>query len=236
MVNRFVYYFGNGHADGGQADRALLGSKGANLAEMTYLGLPVPPGFVVTTDACRSFRETGTLPDGLVAEVTHALHGLERRMAQRLGDPDAPLLLSVRSGAPSRAAGLHAGTAEGISPGGASAQRACRRCTTPDCRPHPRCRSASLTTGGLRPPESRSTAPARARSTWASEPRRRVSAPRRRPPGRASASPGPCRNSGPDGSVDARRRSTATDPAAAERADLLQRLHKARFDLVERWT
>jgi pyruvate,orthophosphate dikinase len=53
MPNRFVYYFGNGHADGGREDKALLGGKGANLAEMTRIGIPVPPGFTITTEVCR---------------------------------------------------------------------------------------------------------------------------------------------------------------------------------------
>ncbi|MDP9435066.1 MAG: pyruvate, phosphate dikinase [Actinomycetota bacterium] len=76
----------------------LLGGKGANLAEMTNLGLPVPPGFVVTTEACTTYLRTGDLPEGLEAEVTEHLLALEQAMGKRLGDPDDPLLVSVRSG------------------------------------------------------------------------------------------------------------------------------------------
>ncbi|MFF3612017.1 pyruvate, phosphate dikinase [Streptomyces sp. NPDC002580] len=92
---RYVYDFAEGRRD--MAD--LLGGKGANLAEMTRLGLPVPPGFTVTTEACRAFFTTGTEPDGLTREVTEHLEALERAAGRRLGQPDDPLLLSVRSGA-----------------------------------------------------------------------------------------------------------------------------------------
>jgi pyruvate, orthophosphate dikinase len=77
----------------------LLGGKGANLAEMTRLGLPVPPGFTITTEACRAFLATGREPDELEAEVDAHLRALEDRRGRRLGDPDDPLLVSVRSGA-----------------------------------------------------------------------------------------------------------------------------------------
>ncbi|MFF4537123.1 pyruvate, phosphate dikinase [Streptomyces aureus] len=92
---RFVYDF----AEGSRDLAGLLGGKGANLAEMTRLGLPVPPGFTVTTDACRAFLATGTEPDGLMREVSDHLTALERAAGRRLGQPDDPLLLSVRSGA-----------------------------------------------------------------------------------------------------------------------------------------
>ena len=82
------------------ADRALLGNKGAGLVRMQASGLRVPPAFVITTDACRSFLATGVLPEGLLDEVDAALAALEERRGLRLGDPDVPLLLSVRSGAP----------------------------------------------------------------------------------------------------------------------------------------
>jgi pyruvate,orthophosphate dikinase len=81
------------------AARALLGGKGANLAEMTELGLPVPPGFTVTTDACRAFLTAGEWPAGLWEEEVSALHELETRAAKRFGDPANPLLVSCRSGA-----------------------------------------------------------------------------------------------------------------------------------------
>lgn len=92
---RWIRRFEEGSAD----DRALLGGKGANLAEMTRMGLPVPPGFVVTTDACRAYLDAdGTLPDGLLDEVRTAVAELEVVTGLRFGDPAAPLLLSVRSG------------------------------------------------------------------------------------------------------------------------------------------
>ncbi|MGZ3478735.1 MAG: pyruvate, phosphate dikinase [Myxococcaceae bacterium] len=79
--------------------KALLGGKGANLAEMTRLGLPVPPGFTVTTEACRAFLKSGNWPRGLWEEEVAALHDLESRTGKRLGDPANPLLVSCRSGA-----------------------------------------------------------------------------------------------------------------------------------------
>ncbi len=93
---RFVVPFG----DGSREQRALLGGKGANLAEMTRIGLPVPPGFIVTTDACRSYLDLGEVPGTLYDQVEQALADLERDSGRGLGDPDAPLLVSVRSGAP----------------------------------------------------------------------------------------------------------------------------------------
>ncbi|MEU5204543.1 pyruvate, phosphate dikinase [Streptomyces pseudogriseolus] len=92
---RYVYAFTEGDRD--MAD--LLGGKGANLAEMTRLGLPVPPGFTVTTEACRTFLTTGSEPVGLAREISDRLAGLEEAAGRCLGQPDDPLLLSVRSGA-----------------------------------------------------------------------------------------------------------------------------------------
>ncbi|WP_432118532.1 pyruvate, phosphate dikinase [Streptomyces sp. bgisy032] len=91
----YVYTF----AEGGRDMAGLLGGKGAGLAEMTRLGLPVPPGFTVTTEACRTYLETGQEPPGLGAAVASALADLERAMGRRLGRADDPLLVSVRSGA-----------------------------------------------------------------------------------------------------------------------------------------
>ena len=91
----YVYDF----ADGGKEMKDLLGGKGANLAEMTRLGLPVPPGFTITTEACRAYRSAGREPEDLRAEVDSHLLRLETAMGKRLGDSSAPLLLSVRSGA-----------------------------------------------------------------------------------------------------------------------------------------
>jgi pyruvate, orthophosphate dikinase len=92
---KFVYDFAEGNKD----MKDLLGGKGANLAEMTNLGLPVPPGFTITADACRAYLETGEEPDGLAEEVGTHLEALEKAMGKRLGDPEDPLLVSVRSGA-----------------------------------------------------------------------------------------------------------------------------------------
>ena len=93
---RYVYAF----EDGSKEQKYLLGGKGANLAEMTNLGLPVPPGFTITTDACKAYMAAGDqIPDGLMDEVATALATLEGKMNKRLGDPSDPLLVSVRSGA-----------------------------------------------------------------------------------------------------------------------------------------
>ncbi|SBT40218.1 pyruvate, phosphate dikinase [Micromonospora narathiwatensis] len=91
---RYVYDFIEG--DRSRAD--LLGGKGANLAEMTRLGLPVPPGFTISTDACRAHLATGSPPAGLFDEVNTHLREIEARLDRRLGDPHDPLLLAVRSG------------------------------------------------------------------------------------------------------------------------------------------
>ena len=95
MSKKYVYLFHEGHRD----QKELLGGKGANLAEMTTLGLPVPPGFVITTEACTTYLESGDVPPELAAEVSGHLAALEAQMGKRLGDPDDPLLVSVRSGA-----------------------------------------------------------------------------------------------------------------------------------------
>ncbi|MFE3457453.1 pyruvate, phosphate dikinase [Nocardiopsis aegyptia] len=92
---KYVYNFTEGSKD----QKDLLGGKGANLAEMTNLGLPVPPGFTITTKACRHYLENGSVPAGLDAEIEANLEELEKAMGRRLGQPDDPLLVSVRSGA-----------------------------------------------------------------------------------------------------------------------------------------
>jgi len=94
-VPKLVYDFTEGNKD----LKDLLGGKGANLAEMTNLGLPVPPGFIITTDACRYYLEQGSVPDSLAGEVTGHLSQLEQKMGRKLGDHADPLLVSVRSGA-----------------------------------------------------------------------------------------------------------------------------------------
>jgi pyruvate,orthophosphate dikinase len=87
--------------EGSKEQKYLLGGKGANLAEMTKLGLPVPPGFTITTDACKAYMAAGDIvPAGLMDEVADARHALEAKMGKHLGDADDPLLVSVRSGAP----------------------------------------------------------------------------------------------------------------------------------------
>jgi pyruvate,orthophosphate dikinase len=94
-VQKLVFEFSEGDKD----QKDLLGGKGANLAEMTRLGLPVPPGFTITTEACRTYLESGRQPDALRVQVTMALRGLEDHVGRRLGDTVDPLLVSVRSGA-----------------------------------------------------------------------------------------------------------------------------------------
>jgi pyruvate,orthophosphate dikinase len=94
-VTKYVYDFSEGSRD----MKDLLGGKGANLAEMTNLGLPVPPGFVISTEACTAYLESGEVPAALSAEVSDHLARLEDAMGKRLGDADDPLLVSVRSGA-----------------------------------------------------------------------------------------------------------------------------------------
>jgi pyruvate,orthophosphate dikinase len=96
---KWVYTFGDGEAEGSAAMRDLLGGKGANLAEMASLGLPVPPGFSITTEVCTAYYENGqTFPDGLREEVEAALGHVARLTGKGFGDPGNPLLVSVRSG------------------------------------------------------------------------------------------------------------------------------------------
>ena len=94
-TDRHVFDF----AEGSMAEKDLLGGKGANLAEMTRMGLPVPPGFTIATTACREYLDNGDLPAGVAEEITAHLGRLERTMGRGLGDPADPLLISVRSGA-----------------------------------------------------------------------------------------------------------------------------------------
>ena len=127
-MTKTLYRFGNGTADGRASDKALLGGKGANLAEMASLGLPVPPGFTITTDVCRTWMEHGSkLPDelraSLRAEVEQAMAALATATGTQFGEPANPLLVSVRSGAPASMPGmmdtilnlgLNEATAEGL--------------------------------------------------------------------------------------------------------------------------
>ena len=97
---KFVYFFGSGKAEGGADMKSLLGGKGANLAEMTNLGIPVPPGFTISTEVCDLFyKNNRKYPAGVDKEVEENLKRLEKLMGKTLGDPKDPLLVSVRSGA-----------------------------------------------------------------------------------------------------------------------------------------
>ena len=122
-MTKLVYSFGDGRAEGSAEMKALLGGKGANLAEMCNLGLPVPPGFTITTEVCADFAADGRYPGALNAAVEDALSRIEETVGAGLADPANPLLLSVRSGA--RASmpgmmdtvlnlGLNEATAEGL--------------------------------------------------------------------------------------------------------------------------
>ncbi|HEX5133045.1 MAG TPA: PEP/pyruvate-binding domain-containing protein, partial [Candidatus Krumholzibacteria bacterium] len=97
---KYVYHFGPGGAESGSHAKELLGGKGANIAEMTNLGIPVPPGFTITTAVCAAYMEAGgKYPDGLHDEVAEHLRRLEEETGKTFGGGDSPLLLSVRSGA-----------------------------------------------------------------------------------------------------------------------------------------
>jgi pyruvate,orthophosphate dikinase len=98
--DRLVFFFGNGAADGAKEMKRLLGGKGANLAEMTNLGVPVPPGFTIATSVCVEYLTSGTFPQALREEVARNLERLEECTGRRFGDTTNPLLVSVRSGAP----------------------------------------------------------------------------------------------------------------------------------------
>src|SRR5215217_2178865 len=97
---RSVYFFGNGKADGTREMKAVLGGKGANLAEMVNLGVPVPPGFTIACGVCVAYLRDGSLPPTLRDEVAANLRRLEEVTSKGFGDPANPLLVSVRSGAP----------------------------------------------------------------------------------------------------------------------------------------
>ncbi len=100
MATKYVYFFGEGKAEGSTKMKNLLGGKGANLAEMTNVGVPVPPGFTISTEVCEYYSDHGkTYPDSLNKEVADNLQRLEKMMGKTLGDADDPLLVSVRSGA-----------------------------------------------------------------------------------------------------------------------------------------
>ncbi|NLI82191.1 MAG: pyruvate, phosphate dikinase [Deltaproteobacteria bacterium] len=107
MAPKYVYFFGGGSAEGNAQMKGLLGGKGANLAEMASLGIPVPPGFTITTEVCKRYYESnGDYPSELKGQVEEALHTLEEMMGRKFGDPDNPLLVSVRSGAAASMPGM----------------------------------------------------------------------------------------------------------------------------------
>jgi pyruvate,orthophosphate dikinase len=100
MATKFVYFFGDGKAEGNAGLRDTLGGKGANIAEMTNLKIPVPPGFTISTETCRYFMTSNQIyPEGLREEVDQHLSRVENIMGSKFGDGENPLLLSVRSGA-----------------------------------------------------------------------------------------------------------------------------------------
>src|SRR5437868_15263129 len=97
-TSRYVYYFGDGHADGTGAMKALLGGKGANLHEMTRIGLPVPPGFTINTEVCSYFYDHNrAYPPQLEAQVAAAMAKVETSTGKKFGDRERPMLVSVRS-------------------------------------------------------------------------------------------------------------------------------------------
>jgi pyruvate,orthophosphate dikinase len=107
MQPKYVYAFGGGSAEGDGNQKDLLGGKGAGLAEMSRLGIPVPPGFTITTEVCTFYQDhDGSYPEGLEQEVAGQLAKLEEQAGQRFGDPGNPLLVSVRSGAPRSMPGM----------------------------------------------------------------------------------------------------------------------------------
>ena len=107
MATKWVYSFGNGKADGKGDQKELLGGKGANLAEMARLGLPVPAGFTITTEMCTEYNRRGKkLPPELIKDVQKALAQVEKIMGKKFGDPKNPLLVSCRSGARSSMPGM----------------------------------------------------------------------------------------------------------------------------------
>lgn len=97
-MTKRIYFFGNGEAEGRASMKNLLGGKGANLAEMTAIGVPVPPGFTITTETCTEYQQQGDLPAGLMEEVKEHLARVEALRGKRFGDVESPLLFSVRSG------------------------------------------------------------------------------------------------------------------------------------------
>ncbi|MFM2163811.1 MAG: pyruvate phosphate dikinase, partial [Planctomycetota bacterium] len=99
-VGKMVYYFGETKCEGHAGQKMLLGGKGANLADMVSIGLPVPPGFTITTDTCAAYYDCGgKLPKGLMDDVRSNIKMLEKELGKKFGSDTNPLLVSVRSGA-----------------------------------------------------------------------------------------------------------------------------------------
>lgn len=105
-AKKHVYYFGGSKADGNRDMKMLLGGKGANLAEMVNLGIPVPPGFTITTKVCAAYQSTKTIPDDVAAQVRENVTRVEKEMKKEFGNPATPLLFSVRSGAAASMPGM----------------------------------------------------------------------------------------------------------------------------------
>ncbi len=104
---KMIYYFGKTKTEGDGSQKQLLGGKGANLAEMTSIGLPVPPGFTITTEVCDLYYKSGRkLPQGLMDAVRQNVATLEKELGKKFGDNQAPLLVSVRSGAAASMPGM----------------------------------------------------------------------------------------------------------------------------------
>jgi pyruvate,orthophosphate dikinase len=104
---KMTYYFGKTRTDGNGKQKELLGGKGANLAEMTGIGLPVPPGFTITTECCDEYYRAGRkLPSGLMEQVNDEVKTLEQELGKKFGDDRNPLLVSVRSGAAASMPGM----------------------------------------------------------------------------------------------------------------------------------
>ena len=101
MSKKYVYFYGGGkeNTDGDRSMRQLLGGKGANLAEMSNAGVPVPPGFTVSTEACAVYEKEGAYPSEMMVQVKEKLEQLEKLEGKKLGAAENPLLVSVRSGA-----------------------------------------------------------------------------------------------------------------------------------------
>src|SRR5882757_436575 len=106
-ATKMIYYFGRTKTEGNGKQKQLLGGKGANLAEMTSIGLPVPPGFTITTEVCDLYYKSGRkLPQGLMDEVARNVQTLEKELGKKFGDDADPLLVSVRSGAAASMPGM----------------------------------------------------------------------------------------------------------------------------------